>query len=155
MMSDSIEPRTYRVEVHARRGLTFIGIAPALMCFPVQALRMIGVLNGSVGIGDLIAALAMVAFACVVAASAHRRVILHSNAIEVIGWFSRRKLMREDIRGYRMGQVAWQEGGASYYIIVPLDEHSSELKLPPWLAYDKPFFSWMKTLPRFHGQVSS
>lgn len=77
--------------------------------------------------------------------SAHRRVVLYENAIEVIGWLSSRKLRREEILGRRMGRPSVR---VSYYVIVPLDKSQRELKLPPWLNMDKFFFSWMRTIPQ-------
>ena len=54
-----------------------------------------------------------------VGALTNRRVTLYDDAIEMSGWFSRRRLERKDILGYRTGRLAWQAGGSSSYVIVP------------------------------------
>jgi hypothetical protein len=77
-------------------------------------------------------------FALLISSRANRKVILYQDAIEVCGWFSTRKLRRDEILGRRMGPISAQ-GGGSYYIIVPADESAGELGLPPHMTVDKVF----------------
>jgi hypothetical protein len=140
-------PRQYRVDASARRGLIGIGIVVASFFVMMSALHIAGVMKKPLAAGDVVADVVSAVWAFWISAAASRRVILNENSIEVIGWFTRRKLMREQIRGYRMGRLAWQAGGGSYYIVVPIDEHTRELKLPPFLHCDKPFYAWMRTIP--------
>lgn len=74
-----------------------------------------------------------------------QRLILYDDAIAVERWFSKRRLNRKEILGYRMGNTRLYKGGTSFYIIVPRDERSAELKLIPIFHYDKPFYAWIKT----------
>ena len=140
-------PREYRVDASARRGLIGIGIVLASFFFMMSALHIAGVMKKPLAPGDIIVDIVSAAFAFWISAAASRRVILHENSIEVVEWFRTRKLTREEIRGYRMGQLAWQAGGGSYYIVVPIDQHTRELKLPPFLHCDKPFYAWMRSIP--------
>jgi hypothetical protein len=140
-------PRQYRVDASTRRVLIGIGIVLASFFVMMSALHIAGVMKKPLAAGDVVADVVFAAWAFWISAAASRRVILNENSIEVIGWFTRRKLMREEIRGHRMGRLAWQAGGGSYYIVVPIDEHTRELKLPPFLHCDKPFYAWMRTIP--------
>lgn len=84
-----------------------------------------------------------------VGAFTNRRVTLYDDAIEMTGRFSRRRLERKDILGYRMGRLARQAGGSSFYVIVPSSKNLGELALPPFLRADKAFFTWIEDLPKF------
>jgi hypothetical protein len=83
-------------------------------------------------------------YALLFSRSAHRRVILYEDGIDVSAWFSVRELKRSEILGRRMGKLAWQAGGSSFYIMVPTDKAARELRLPSFLHMDKDFFSWME-----------
>jgi hypothetical protein len=139
-------PRLYRVNSATRRILIGFGILLVSFGVLMSVLHIAGVTKAPLATGDVLVDILFAAFALWISSSVSRRVILHENSIEVVGWCARRQLTREEIRGYRMGRLAWQAGGASYYIVVPLDEHTGELKLPAFLNYDKPFFAWMKSI---------
>jgi hypothetical protein len=151
--SDSEEyPRVYRVNSAARRVLNGFGIVLVSLAVITAVLHIMGIMKAPLAIGDVLADILLVAFAVWISSSVNRRVILCENAIAVEGWFGHRKLLREQIRGYRMGRLAWQAGGGSYYIVVPVDNHSGELKLPALLDYDRPFHAWMKTIPHIEAR---
>ena len=78
---------------------------------------------------------------------ANRRIILFEDAIEISGWWSKRRLSRGEIRGCQMGKLPIQYGGSSYYIIVPVDSNKSNLRLPPFLVTDSIFHSWIESIP--------
>jgi hypothetical protein len=79
--------------------------------------------------------------------SAHRRVILYEDGIEVSGWFSARQLKLSEILGRRIGGLDPRNVHGSFFIIVPTDEAARELRLPRFLHVDKDFFSWMERIP--------
>jgi hypothetical protein len=85
----------------------------------------------------------------------NRRIILFEDAIQVSGWWSNRRLSREEIQGYRIGNLPIQYGGSSYYIIVPVDSKKSDLRLPPFLQTDSTFHSWIKSIPHLTTKSSS
>lgn len=141
---DEVYPRVYRVNLVARRVLIGLGIMLVSLGIITTVLHITGVMGAPLATGDVLADILFALFAFWISSSVSRRVILCENSLEVAGWFARRKLMREEIRGYRMGRIAWQAGGSSYYIIVPNDTAKKELKLPAFLDYDKPFHAWME-----------
>lgn len=74
------------------------------------------------------------------------RMVLYDDAIAIETWFSKRRLSRKEILGYRMGSRSYFKGRrTSYYIIVPRDHRTPEIKLTRLLGYDKPFYAWIKT----------
>jgi hypothetical protein len=138
-------PRTYQMHVIPRRGQKVTAIF-FLTFVAVGLLHLTGILEPprsrlALALGEI----PIAAFSIWYWFSAHRRVILYENAIEVEGWLSSRKLRREEILGRRMERPSV---GISIYVIVPIDKSERDLKLPPWLAMDKFFFSWMKTIPQ-------
>ena len=137
-------PRLYRVNSATRRALIGFGIVLVSFGVLMSVLHIVGLMKTPLATGDVLTVVFFAAFAVWISSSVSRRVILYENSIEVVGWFSKRKLTREEIRGYRIGRLAWQAGGASYFIVVPLDAHTRELKLPAFLNYDKPFYAWIK-----------
>jgi len=68
---------------------------------------------------------------------ANQRVTLYEDAIEVTGWLSTRKLMRDEILGYR---IRVNPKGGFQYIIAPMDRRKRALRLPIFLHTNK-FFS--------------
>jgi hypothetical protein len=92
-------------------------------------------------------------YALLLSSRVHRRVILHEDAIEVLGWFSTRKLKRSEILGYRLkGKSARQAVGGRFYIIIPSDMAARKLRLPSFLNVDKDFFSWMDGIPKIKNE---
>ena len=141
-------PRLYRVNSATRRVLNGFGLVLVSLGIVTSALHITGVTKTHHATGGILSTIFFAVFAVWISSSASRRVTLCENSIEVAGWFARRKLMQEESRGYRMGRLAWQAGGGSYYIVVPVDEQTGELKLPAFLDYDKPFHTWMKSIAR-------
>lgn len=74
------------------------------------------------------------------------KVILYEDAIEAKGWFSARKLRREEILGWRMVTRGYP-ARISRYVITPTDRSGRKLVLPPFLHVDEAFHSWMKSIP--------
>jgi hypothetical protein len=77
----------------------------------------------------------------------HRRAILYDDGIEVSGWFSSRKLKRNEILGYHHQGSSGPYGG-NVYIIFPMDKSARVLRLPPFLHTDEDFFSWLEGIPK-------
>jgi hypothetical protein len=142
-------PRTYQMDKSARRFVHWFGIFLVVFFLGMTPLHLFGVMKNPMSPLTLTLTDALV-IASVIWASlrANRRVILHEDAIEVAGRFVTRKLSRSEILGRRMGKLAWQAGGGSYYIIVPADGSKKELRLPPFLNVDESFFAWMKAIPQ-------
>jgi hypothetical protein len=123
-------------------------MAPLALVIAVSLLDVAGLVNKAVTPLPLFA---MVFFALLYTLfffrRTHRQVILYEDGIEVSAWFSVRELKRSEILGRRMGKLAWQAGGGSFYIMVPTDKAARELRLPSFLHMDKDFFSWMEGIP--------
>jgi len=139
--SDPTYPRVYLVRGDAKLvavalGSIMAGVAVKLLVFNTGILQGIIVPGGIFG-SSLSALLAAWFFY-----SMSQRVILHENAIEKVTWFSRRKLSREEILGWR------GESHRSYtYILVPREKHARDMRLPALFRWDKPFFEWKKSIP--------
>lgn len=141
-------PRTYRVDARARHMvngflLLFVGFFVLLTAWqlmrtgsrPGSARNLI---FSDVGVAVLSAWLA---------SSYNKRVILQQEAIEVAGWFYRRKLKFSEIRGWQTtGSSAWPSGYA--YIFVPVDRGKRQLALPTFLHTDRIFREWLETIPK-------
>ena len=149
-------PRTYTVNLRARRAIDAISVGlitvfAALTIFGSVRpnARRVAAPSGLLAIGGI----GVVALGA--SWRAHQRVTLYEDGIEVQSWFSVRQLKRSQILGSRMGKLAWQAGGSSYYIIVPSDTSTRELQLPAFLHVDNEFFSWMAAIPRLpdHGRT--
>jgi hypothetical protein len=142
-------PRTYQMDKSTRRFVHWFGIFLVVFFVGMTPLHLFGVMKNPMSPLTL----ALTDVFVIVGATwaflrANRRVILYDDAIEVAGPFLTRKLSRSEILGRRMGKLAWQAGGGSYYIIVPVDGSKKELKLPPFLNVDEFFFTWMKAIPQ-------
>ena len=141
-------PRTYKMEKANRRFVQGLGISLVMFFLAVTPLHLLGFMKHPLRPLDLaLMDILVLIFAIWGSLRVERRVILHENYIEVAGWISSSKLGREEIRSRRMGRLAWQAGGGSYYIIVPSDKQKRELKLPFFLHVDKHFRDWMKAIP--------
>ena len=74
-----------------------------------------------------------------------RSVTLSDTGIELAGWFSKRSLRREEIRGYRIESLG-RAGGGNFYVIVPLK--GRRMTLPLHLEMDDYSHSWMHEFPK-------
>jgi hypothetical protein len=147
-------PRTYSVDARTRRALDAVAIAPLGLIIGVGLLDLVGLVNKRLTPSTLLAIGFLAGlYALLISRSTHRRVILYEDGIEVLTWFSVRKLKCSEMLGRRMGKLAWQAG--SFYIIVPSDRAARELKLPPFLHVDKDFFAWMEGIPRLKNEGRS
>jgi hypothetical protein len=73
-------------------------------------------------------------------------ITLFDDAIEKKTCFSRQRLNREEIRGWR-GQSSKRYGGY-IYIPVPRDPRACNMRLPAIFRWDKAFFEWKKSIPQ-------
>jgi hypothetical protein len=141
-------PRAYSVDARTRRALDAVAMAPVALVIAVSLLDLAGLVNKALtpfvlfGMGFF-----AVLCALLLSRSAHRRVVLYEDSIEVSGWFSARKLKRTEILGRRLGGTDPRNIHGSFYIIVPTDKDARELRLPRFLHVDKDFFSWMDKIP--------
>jgi hypothetical protein len=107
-----ILPRTYQIDLRTRRFFFGQGLAIFLLFLLVIPLQVFGYFRHSMSPLKIVA---MDALAGVYAlwcwAWSSRRVILYEDAIEVVGWPSMRKLVRQEIRGRRVGSLLVQAGG--------------------------------------------
>lgn len=126
--------------------------APLGIVVGVSMLYMFGFTQNVTPFGLFVAGVLAVLVAFLGRRVNRRRVVLYEDGIVVLGAFSTRTLKRNEILGRRMGKLAWQAGGGSFYIIVPADRDAKELRLPPFLALDKYFFSWMKGMPMIESK---
>lgn len=137
-------PRTY--EIGGRRTLN--GIAALFACFGVGA-PIVTILthpDRPVQVSNVLTpVLVFSGIALIWAWWANQRVILHEDAIELITWFSRRTLTRDQIAGYRIEHPQSSRGGIRY-IIAPRSSGERIMKLPRGLLCDKPFHAWMNKL---------
>jgi hypothetical protein len=142
-------PLTYQMDASTRRVLNGLAISIPVLLLIISGFNLAGVFQRRTAPIDLACmnGLSLVLWIWV-GAFTNRRVTLYDDAIEMTGWFSRRRLERKDILGYRMGRLAWQAGGSSYYVIVPSTKNLRELALPPFLHADKAFLAWIKDLPK-------
>jgi len=136
-------PRVYLVDARARRAANAIALSPLALIISVGFLSLAGLTYKPVTpVALLVMCFLAGLWALLLASHAHRRVVLHEDAIEVLGWFSARKLNRSEILGRRMagGQSVY---GPAHYVIVPVGKTASVLSLPSRLHVDKDFRSWM------------
>jgi hypothetical protein len=142
-------PRAYSVDARTRHAIDAVAVAPLSLVIAVSLLQLAGLTN-KVRTPFALFAMGILAvlYALVLSRSAHQRVILYEDGIEVLGWFSARKLKRSEILGRQMGGTGPRNVHGAFYIIVPTDKAARELRLPRFLHMDKEFFSWMKEIPR-------
>ena len=144
-------PRTYTVDARTRRDLDAIAVALPALFICIIGLYFVGIVpkNNNISLPDLLAiGLVLGLFAFLGISRTHRRVVvLYEDGIEVLGWFSARRLKRSEILGRRMG-YAGPRFGPAFYIIVPVDRSARVMALPSALHVDKDFHSWMSEIPR-------
>lgn len=90
---------------------------------------------------QIVVDLVFVALATWTGSTYNRSVILHQDAIEVLGWFYSRKLFYAEIRSR-------QTTGPYAYILLPSDKGKRKLVLPVDLDTDQIFQDWIKTIPK-------
>jgi hypothetical protein len=141
-------PRVYLVEAQVRRAGNAVALSPLAVVISVGFLSLAGLTNKPVTpVALLVMCFLGGLWAFLLARPAHRRVVLHEDAIEVVGWFSARKLNRGEILGRRMegGQSVY---GPAHYVIVPVDTAARVLRFPSRLHVDEEFRSWMDGIPK-------
>jgi hypothetical protein len=141
-------PRTYRTAKSARHFFNRFAVFMLVLFGVLTLLHLTGRMAHPLSRRDLALMDGLVAsFAIWTGQRANRRVILHEDAIEVSGWWSKRRLGRGEIRAFRMGKLPVLAGGGSYYVVVPRDAAKGELKLPPLLHTDSVFLEWISAIP--------
>lgn len=147
--------RTYTIDANKLRALDAIATIPVALIIALSLLQLAGLVARPISPSNLVAA-ALIASLLTVAAwnLNHRRVLLYQDGIAVRSWVSSRKLNRAEIVGRRMGRLAWQAGGGSFYIIVPFDSSRGELGFPPFLHLDRDFFEWIREIPSLDKERS-
>jgi hypothetical protein len=146
--SPSEYPQTYRRGDALRYGM--IGLLVVFAAYSgaiTAAVHGFGILQGRFDVRHAVICVVILAFGFCAVAVTSERVILYSNGIEVVGWFSRQKLMREEIRGYRIGRIRGRAGTVPYFILVPLDQNGEELALPEWLHFQRLFMKFISDIP--------
>jgi hypothetical protein len=148
-------PRVYFVEARMRRAGNAIALSPLAIMISVGFLSLAGLTyKPDTPYTFLVTCFLTGLWALLLASPAHRRVVLHEDAIEVLGWFSTRKLNRSEILGRRMEGTRSVQGVA-HYEIVPVDRAVKVLRLPSSLNVDKDFQSWMDGIPKVTKDESS
>ena len=98
-------PHIYRVKQTTRRFLYGLSLLLVAFFFVMTVVHLEGFMRRPLSLSQLIAIDSFFTlFALLVCANASRRVLVYENAIEVAGWLSTRKLLRQDILGRRMGR---------------------------------------------------
>jgi len=126
-------PRMYGVKARTRRDLDAIAISLPAVVICITVLQVVGLtaLNDQASLPYLLPMCFVFGLLAVLGISrTHRRVVLYQDGIEVLSWFSARKLTRSEILGRRMGKLAWQAGGGSFYIIIPKDRCGTQKFYP-------------------------
>src|ERR1700733_9909299 len=116
-----VEDHVYRLVDNTRRSLRGCSMFLIVFFCGIPLLRLSNVFTPRTVSHDVLTPeILMILLAIFLWERSSRRVTISENAIELAGWFSKRNLRREEIRGYRMGYFG-RAGGGSFYIIVPLE----------------------------------
>ena len=143
-------PRVYSVDARTRRDVYAIALSPLVLTVAVGLLHVTGLVSKAVTPSALLV-MGFVAglWALLLSSPAHRRVVLHEDGIEVLGWFSARKLKRSEILGRHLGRTDPRNVySGNHYVIVLVDKAVRELRLPPNLIVDEDFRSWIDGVPK-------
>jgi hypothetical protein len=141
-------PRNYSVNARTRRDAHAIALSPLALVVAVSLLRLTGLASKAVTPAALLVMGSVAGlWGLLLSSPAHRRVVLHEDGIEVLGWFSGRKLNRSEILGRRM-EGTRSVYGIAHYVIVPVDKTIKVLRLPTHLNEDKDFRAWMDGIPK-------
>lgn len=150
--SDHGFPRIYAMDKDARRTARALGIFLLALFLVLTLVDLLGWVRNPPPLYANVVGISGIAIIVIgLFLRVNQRVILYENAIEVNGWLFSRKLNRQEIRGWRTGDLPKRIGGASYYILVPMNAGVRELRLPPFLQVDKHFQNWIDTLSNVDG----
>lgn len=141
-------PRYYRVDVRTKRLLVGFGALLFLFGVLMSALHIVGAMKTPLSTGDLLVDACFAGFAMWLSFMVSRYVVLYEDRAELITWFARRTLARDEILGRKMGNSGNKTRYAPYYILVPKDPHIAALRFPPLLHYDEYFWAWMRNIPQ-------
>jgi hypothetical protein len=141
-------PRTYRVHAATRRTIDFVVLLVMGIAVAGVGLSLAGVIHNPNSSASLIgiAGAFVVGGVAMIASNERRRATFYEDRVESVLWFSPRCMRNDQIAGRRMGVQRSRIGVTYYYILIGKD--GAELRLPPYLAYDKAFHDWMNAIPQ-------
>jgi hypothetical protein len=140
-------PQTYRVDARVRHPINFLLFALAGLFLSIPVLHLTLSSSQVIPLPSLLLLWLFGALPLAWLGSVYnKRVILHRNAIEVVGWFYSRKLEFAEIRGRR--NSGGLGGSGHVYVFVPVDRSKRQLVLPPFLQTNRAFRNWIQTIPR-------
>lgn len=139
-------PRTYRVDARTRHAVNFLLFALTGLFLSIPVLQLARPLKPFPWRSIIPLYICWGLLLVWLGSGYNKRVILYSDAIEVVGWSYSRKLNFAEIRG-RRGAGGWPRGGY-VYVFVPLDKSKRQLALIPFLHTDQFFRDWIKTIPK-------
>jgi hypothetical protein len=143
--------RVYRVKERTRHGINFllVALAGGFLFFNIAMFTRGRFRPTSLRelLSLLFLELAMPSLIVWLGSSYNKRVILHQESIEVVGWFYSRKLYFAEIRGR---QTTRNSGPYGYpaHVFLPSDSQTRKLILPAFLCTDEYFRAWIKTIPK-------
>jgi hypothetical protein len=141
-------PHTYRTDTRTRHIVNFLIAALAGLIPFLDVLHWTQVLpqRGSLSADFLAELVTVAALVLPLGSMYNKRVVLHEDSIEVIGWFYSRKLSFAEIRGRQT--TASSRGRRGYaHILFSTDKSKRKLVLPIYLHTDELFRNWLKTIP--------
>ena len=138
-------PRTYRVDRTIKTVFSVLAIL-FLSGAIKTVLELLGLKKHSSIGGPLFGFCLSVCFALLALYTLSIEVTLFEDAIEKVTWFSRQRLNREEILGWR-GEYSARYPGYTY-ILVPRDPRTGNMRLPAFFRWDKTFFQWKKSVPQ-------
>lgn len=104
-------PLTYQMDASTRRVLNRLAISIPVLLLIISGFNLAGVFHHRAAPINLAWMNSLIVLLWIwVGSFTNRCVTLYDDAIEMTGWFSRRRLERKDILGYRVGRLAWQAG---------------------------------------------
>jgi hypothetical protein len=137
--NQSVDQHVYRVDYRTR------GVLRVLIIFMAGLIFMPTLRPTSTLYGLLMPRIVMALLAIWLWERAGRRVTLSETGIELAGWFSKRALRQDAIRGYQI-ETLGRAGGGSYYVIIP--KKGRRMTLPLHLEMDEYWHSWMHQFPK-------
>ncbi len=144
-------PRIYRIDQRTRHAVNFCLIAMGGLFLTLSSLYLIGVLpyRGTIG-GLLMDDLAIAGIGLFLGSGYNKRVILHRDSVEVVGWFRRRTMRFTEIRG-RLIPAQWRLPYGYPYLLMGVGPESRKLALPRLLHTDEFFRAWLRSIPEIRG----
>jgi Sel1 repeat len=144
-------PRTYRRSPASKYLLIAVVLAFAVHTGVLTAaLHSFRTSQGQFDAEHAILGLFFLTYVLLMMAIMSEQVIVYHDAIEVVSWFSQRKLMREEIRGYRKGR-ALNRTSTVYYVLIPMAQDEPPLRLPTWISFEQQVMHFLSDVPPLSG----